>query len=66
MPRFPPSSRRSRQSRITWAAYPKARQLGTDLNRDILSTRLLGHGLDAVRQVAIDATWSAMRFKLAV
>jgi hypothetical protein len=52
--------------RITWMAYPKAKQLGTDLNRDILWKQMQGRGVDAVRQVAIDATWSAMRFKRAV
>jgi hypothetical protein len=53
-------------NRIAWVLYPKAGKLGTDLNRDIL-WRHLGHahGLTGVRQVAIDDTWSAMRFKLA-
>lgn len=48
---------------MAWLAYPKARQLGTDLNRDILHGYMLAVGLDAVTQVAIDGTWSAMRFK---
>jgi hypothetical protein len=37
--------------RLTWIAYPKAGQLETDLNRDVL------------RQVALDDTWSALRFR---
>ena len=49
--------------RITWMAYPKARQLGTDLNRDILYERMKPRGVAGIRQVAVDATWSAMRFK---
>jgi hypothetical protein len=51
--------------RIAWMAYPKARQLGTDLDRDILGKHMRQKGMDAVRQVAIDDTWSAMRFKIA-
>jgi hypothetical protein len=52
--------------RIAWLVYPKAGKLGTDLNRDILWRHLgLTQGLTGVRQVAIDDTWSAMRFKVA-
>lgn len=49
--------------RIAWIAYPKAGQLGTDLNRDILWKHMLGRGIQAVRQVAIDEVWSAIRFR---
>lgn len=49
--------------RLTWIAYPKAGQLGTDLNRDRLATALAGHGLQPVRQIALDAVWSALRVK---
>jgi hypothetical protein len=49
---------------LVWLAYPKAKQLGTDLNRDIVHDYMPSVGLDAVRQVAIDDTWSALRFKL--
>jgi hypothetical protein len=48
---------------LTWLAYPKAKQLGTDLNRDLIREYALSHGLDTVRQVAIDDTWSALRLK---
>ncbi|NTX09481.1 hypothetical protein HUA74_10530 [Myxococcus sp. CA051A] len=44
-------------------AYPKAGQLDTDLNRDILARRLEQEGIQAVRQVAIDTVWSALRFR---
>lgn len=48
---------------LAWIAYPKAGQLGTDLNRDILWKHLLKQGIQGVRQVAIDDVWSAMRFR---
>ncbi|WP_224246101.1 hypothetical protein [Hyalangium gracile] len=44
-------------------AYPKAGQLGTDLNRDVLWKHLLKEGIQGVRQVALDPVWSAMRFR---
>jgi hypothetical protein len=53
----------AKQDGIAWIAYPKAGQLGTDLNRDILWQHLLPQGVQGVRQVAIDATWSALRFR---
>jgi hypothetical protein len=46
-----------------WVAYPKAGQLGTDLNRDKLWELLRARGFEGVRQVAIDETWSALWFK---
>jgi hypothetical protein len=46
---------------LCWVAYPKAGQLGTDLNRDLVAAAL--DGLQPVRQVAIDDVWSALRFK---
>ena len=54
----------ARQDRIAWAAYPKAGQLGTDLNRDVLWKHLLEkYRVQGVRQVALDEVWSAMRFR---
>jgi hypothetical protein len=49
--------------RLTWVAYPKAGQLGTDLNRDSLAARLLESGIQPVRQIALDDVWSALRFR---
>jgi hypothetical protein len=49
--------------KLTWIAYPKAGQLGTDLNRDVLRIFLNEHQLDTVRQIALDDTWSALRLK---
>lgn len=48
---------------IGWISYPKARQLGTDLNRDIIWKMLNDRGLRPVTQVSIDETWSALRIK---
>ena len=53
----------AREDRIAWIAYPKAGQLGTDLNRDILWKHLLKKDIQGVRQIAIDDVWSAMRFR---
>jgi hypothetical protein len=48
---------------LAWVAYPKAGQLGTDLNRDSLAAFMTARGVRPVRQVAIDDTWSALRFR---
>jgi hypothetical protein len=53
----------AKRGALVWLAYPKAKQLGTDLSRDIIHDYMPSVGLDAVRQVAIDDTWSALRFK---
>jgi hypothetical protein len=51
------------RDRLAWIAYPKARKLGTDLNRDILAHAMTALGADPVRQVSLDSTWSALRFR---
>ena len=48
---------------LAWIAYPKAGQLDTDLNRDILWKHLLKQGIQGIRQISIDEVWSAMRFR---
>jgi len=53
----------AKADRLAWIAYPKARQLGTELNRDILWRHLLKQHIQGVRQVPIDEVWSAMRFR---
>jgi hypothetical protein len=58
-----PAIEAARRDRLTWIAYPKAGKLGTDLNRDILAAALASQGIQPVRQVAIDETWSALRFR---
>ena len=52
-----------RDDRLAWIAYPKAGQLGTDLNRDILWDELRTLGVRPVRQIALDETWSALRLR---
>ena len=44
-----------------WVAYPKANR--ADLNRDTLWPLLAEHGLRPIGQVAVDAVWSALRFR---
>jgi phage-related baseplate assembly protein len=53
----------ARRDALTWVAYPKAGQLGTDLNRDTLAARLRTEGVRPVRQIAIDDVWSALRLR---
>jgi hypothetical protein len=53
----------AREDRLAWIAYPKAGALGTDLNRDRLAAAVTALGAQPVRQVAIDGTWSALRFR---
>ncbi|MFF1705309.1 hypothetical protein [Streptomyces sp. NPDC058252] len=58
-----PAIEGARRDKLVWIAYPKAGQLGTDLNRDILREALVAQGVKPVRQVAIDEVWSALRFR---
>ncbi|AKV01713.1 histone protein [Labilithrix luteola] len=51
-------------SGLVWFAYPKAKQLGTDLNRDSLAHAIQAAGWEPVAQVALDAEWSALRLKV--
>jgi hypothetical protein len=44
-----------------WVAYPKGNQ--TDINRDTLWPILVEFDMRPAGQVAIDAAWSAMRFR---
>jgi uncharacterized protein VirK/YbjX len=54
----------ARNEKLTWIAYPKAKKLDTDINRDIIRQIANENELDPVRQIAIDETWSALRLKL--
>jgi hypothetical protein len=53
----------ARADRLAWISYPKGGRLGTDLNRDRLVAALAAQGVQPVRQVSIDDTWSALRFR---
>ncbi len=49
---------------LLWFAYPKGSSgVPTDLNRDAGWELVSSAGWEPVRQVAIDATWSAVRFR---
>lgn len=50
---------------ILWFAYPKgtSQRFKCDFNRDNGWEVIRGAGWDSVRQVAIDADWSALRFR---
>ncbi len=58
-----PAIAAGREDRIAWIAYPKARQLGTDLNRDVLAGLVEAQGARPVRSVSINGVWSALRFR---
>jgi len=46
---------------VLWIAYPKGNR--TDVNRDSLWPILAEHGLRPISQGAVDAVWSALRFR---
>jgi|SRR3954452_5932235 hypothetical protein len=58
-----PAMEAARADRLAWIAYPKAGQLGTDLNRDRLAALARQQGVQPVRQISIDEVWSALRFR---
>lgn len=58
-----PAIAAAREDRLAWIAYPKARQLGTDLNRDVLAALVQARGAQPVRSVSINDVWSALRFR---
>jgi len=58
-----PALAAARGDRLAWMAYPKARQLGTDLNRDVLRELAGARGVQPVRSVSVDGVWSALRFR---
>jgi hypothetical protein len=49
---------------LLWIAYPKGSSgIKTDVNRDTLWQAIQPTGWRAVRQIALDEIWSAMRFR---
>jgi hypothetical protein len=49
-----------------WIGYPKLTSTSAgELSRDVIWKALAPHGLRPVAQVAIDETWTGMRFKVA-
>jgi hypothetical protein len=53
----------ARRDALTWVAYPKAGQLGTDLTRDVVAELAKARGVQPVRQVSVDDVWSALRLR---
>lgn len=63
---LPKVARKLGDASALWVAWPKGGSgLETDLNRDVLAKRVERSGLKAVSNVALDETWSALRFKRA-
>jgi hypothetical protein len=58
-----PAVEAARADKLAWIAYPKAGQLGTDLNRDSLARAAGELGIQPVRQISLDEVWSALRFR---
>ncbi|HXB96902.1 MAG TPA: DUF3052 domain-containing protein [bacterium] len=50
---------------VFWVAYPKgaSKRYQSDIHRDTLNALMEGFGFDGVSLVALDADWSAMRYK---
>jgi hypothetical protein len=50
---------------VVWMAYPKgtSKKYKSKINRDAEWKALRDSGFDTVRQIAIDAEWSALRFR---
>ena len=49
---------------LLWISYPKrSSKVPTDLSHDVLWELMAGTGLSPVTQIAIDAVWSALRFR---
>ncbi len=49
---------------LLWISYPKkSSKVPTDLSRDVLWELMMDTGLRPVTQIAIDAVWSALRFR---
>ena len=61
----PQIARRAKGDAIVWFAYPKgtSKKYTCDFNRDTGWDVLKGAGFDTVRAVAIDADWTALRFR---
>jgi len=51
----------ARAGRLVWVIYPSPGQPGTDLRRDWLVRALRQYGVEAVQDVSINRTWSALQ-----
>ena len=61
----PQIAKRAKGDAIVWFAYPKStsKKYNCDFNRDTGWDVLKKAGFDTVRAVAIDADWTALRFR---
>jgi hypothetical protein len=53
----------ARAGRLAWASYPQPGQPGTELRRDWLLRALRQYGVEAVQDVSINGSWSALRLR---
>jgi hypothetical protein len=61
---IPGALARLKHDALCWIAYPKKTgKIKSDLSRDSLWELMKGSGLRPVTQIAIDDTWSALRFR---
>lgn len=61
---LPKVAKKISEGATLWICYPKGgSDLESDLDRDVLRKRVAKAGLTAVSNVAVDETWSALRFK---
>jgi hypothetical protein len=61
---WPDVSSAARPDATLWIAYPKrTSSIATDLSRDHGWEPVVDDGFDAVSQVSLDDTWSALRFR---
>lgn len=60
----PPAVQAAAPDTLLWIAYPRpGSPLGSDINRDRVWPVIEPTGWRPVRQIAIDETWSALRFR---
>jgi hypothetical protein len=53
----------ARAGRLAWVSYPKPGQPGADLRRDWLIRALRQYGVEAIQDVSVNGTWSALRLR---
>jgi hypothetical protein len=53
----------ARAGRLAWVSYPKPGRPGSDLRRDWLVRALRQYGVEAIQDVSINGTWSALRLR---
>ncbi|HYB38361.1 MAG TPA: hypothetical protein VEF72_23290 [Mycobacterium sp.] len=65
LPSLRPVYAAAHAGRLAWVSYPKPGQPGTDLRRDWLIRALRQYSVEAVQDVSINDTWSALRLRSA-